>query len=141
MSSVSFSKSPPPLPPHPPHTKQEKRLNQAFDPRSKETNKPTTRRQTRSSKPKLVVTLENSNHTPPDESLEPCEQLPECFDSDYSDGEEFWGFPPEVVVNEIQSQFNIEFELNEKGRQLFGDHDSSDADENFGGFTLQDLWV
>ena len=68
------------------------------------------------------------------------QSLPECFDSDLSDCEDFWGFPPEVVVNEdIQSKYVYQFELNDRGRELFGENEDSDTEENFKGFSMENL--
>lgn len=65
--------------------------------------------------------------------------LPELFDSDLSDNEYFWGFPPEAVANDIQSKFTFDFQLNDRGKELFEEESSSGTKAEFKGFTLEDL--
>ena len=111
-----------------------------FQPQTKKTS--SNKRPVRSSKPKsksAISTLESSENCTPEESaLRP---LPDFFDSDLSESDEFWGFPPEAVVNDIQSKFTFNFQLNDRGKELFGDGDSSDIGAEFKGFTLEDLYV
>ena len=109
-----------------------------FQPQTKKTS--SNKQPVRSSKPKsksVVSTLEsNENCTPEESALRP---LPDFFDSDLSESDEFWGFPPEAVVNDIQSKFTFHFQLNDRGKELFGDEGSSDVGAEFKGFTLDDL--
>ena len=72
-------------------------------------------------------------------SKELFQSLPEFFDSDLSDSDDFWGFPPEAVVNDVQSKFIFDFQLNDRGKELFGDEGSSDSEAEFKGFTVEDL--
>ena len=97
------------------------------------------KRQPHSSKPRsksAVSTLELSDDHSSEESFQP---LPEFFDSDLSEGDDFWGFPPEAVVNNVQSKFTFDFQLNDGGIVLFGEEGSADTGAEFKGFTLEDL--
>ena len=84
-------------------------------------------------------TSELSDDQTSEESFLSPPPLPESFDTDLSDDEEFWGFPPEAVVNDIQSKFVFDFQLNDRGKELFGEEDKSDTGVEFKGFTLDDL--
>ena len=111
-----------------------------FKPQAKKRSSNT--RQPRSFKLKSNLAVSSSelsdDQTPRDPLLTP-PPLPHFFDPDLSDGEEFWGFPPEAVVNDIQSQFVFDFQLNDRGKELFGEGCSSDTEVKFKGFTLEDL--
>jgi hypothetical protein len=80
--------------------------------------------------------LESTENHSSEESVQP---LPDFFDSDLSENDNFWGFPPEAVVNDVQSKFTFHFQLNDRGKELFGDGGSSDTGAEFKGFTLEDL--
>ena len=108
-----------------------------FQPQTKKAS--SNKRQPRSSKPRsksAVSTLESSENRTPEESLRP---LPDFFDSDLSESDDFGGFPPEAVVNDVQSKFTFNFQLNDRGKELFEDGGSSDIGAEFKGFTLEDL--
>lgn len=81
---------------------------------------------------------EVSDHQTSDEAVQP---LPECFDSDLSYDEEFWGFPLEAVLNDIQSEVVFDYQLNDRGKELFSGGESSNVnlEQDFMGFTLEDL--
>ena len=117
---------------------QDERLNKVFQPQTKKAS--SKKQQPRSAKSKsrsAVATLESSEDPSSEEtSFQP---LPEFFDSDLSDIGEFLGFPPEAVVNDIQSKFTFDFQLNDRGKELFGEESSSDTGGEFKGFTLDDL--
>ena len=85
---------------------------------------------------KSAATLELSEDHSTEESFQP---RPEFFDSDLSEGDDFWGFPPEAVVNNVQSKFTFDFQLNDRGKELFEEEGSSDTGTEFKGFTLEDL--
>ena len=108
-----------------------------------QTKKPSSsKRQLRSSKPRsksAISTSELSEDQLTEESFLSPQPLPEFFDSDLSENENFWGFPPEAVANDIQSKFVFDFQLNDRGKELFGEKGSSDTEAEFKGFTLEDL--
>ena len=115
---------------------QDKRIKKVFQPQTKKT--PFNKRQPHS-KPRsksVISTLESSEDHIPEGSLQ---LLPGFFDSDLSESDDFWGFPPEAVVNDVQSKFIFHFQLNDRGKELFGDEGSSDIGAEFKGFTLEDL--
>ena len=98
------------------------------------------KRQSLTAKPRELVTSDLSDQAPSGEISHSPKPLPQCFDSEFSDGEDFWGFPPEAVISEdVQSKYVIKFELNDGGKELFGEGDSSDTEKNFTGFSLEDM--
>ena len=64
-------------------------------------------------------------------------KLPQCFNSDLSDGDEFWGFPEGSAELDLPSQHSISYSLDARGTALFQD---SDENENFKGFTRYQVY-
>ena len=119
---------------------QDNKVNRAFQPSGKQS----LRNSKSSNVQKKTTSKSVSRRRIPSNSIdsthpvnEPPRPLPDFFDSELSDEGEFWGFPPEAVVDNIQERFKFKFELNTKGKELFGEESSEECD--FEGFTLEDL--
>ena len=119
---------------------QDNRVNYVFQPAERKRNtKPSKSLQQANSTQPMLRARKRTHTSDCGKAPQVPPPLPECFDSDFSDEGDFWGFPPEAVVEDIQARYRFEFELNDRGLMLFGDEDSSDVEENFKGFTLEDL--
>ena len=98
------------------------------------------KRRSLATKPRELVTSDLSDQAPSGEISHSPKPLPQFFDSEFSDGEDFWGFPPEAVISEdVKSRFVIKFERNDRGKELFEEGDRSDTENYFTGFTLEDM--
>lgn len=62
--------------------------------------------------------------------------LPDFFDSDLSDGQEFYGFPREVLDHNVPSCVQFEYELSDRFTAVFGDEE---REGEFVGFTREEL--
>lgn len=64
-------------------------------------------------------------------------ELPPCFNSDLSEGDDFWGFPQGSAELDLPSRHPISYSLDARGATLFQDSDES---EDFRGFTRYQVY-
>ena len=65
--------------------------------------------------------------------------LPDCFDSDLSEKEDFWGFPLSATKGTVGSDSSIYYSMDQRAKQLF--HEEIDNDADFEGFTRKQMQV
>lgn len=65
--------------------------------------------------------------------------VPDCFNSDNSGKEDFWGFPLDFAECDIPSSHSIHYTLHNRGNYLFPE--TSDDEDDFEGFTQSQVYV